>query len=94
MDNDPMFCVIFSFAFYHHDCFYGNFFRMPPDAERLHMGSGHIDRNAENAKEDECEEDEREARDGDDDDDAKLMESRRWDDFKDENPRGWGNSRR
>jgi hypothetical protein len=30
--------------------------------------------------------------DGDADDDDKLAKARAWDDFKDDNPKGWGNS--
>lgn len=29
----------------------------------------------------------------DDDDEEELARSRAWDDFKDDNPRGWGNSK-
>jgi immunoglobulin-binding protein 1 len=59
----------------------------PEQAADAEIKAGRMVKGGGNAKKDESD-------DEDDDDDEKVMKARAWDDFKDDNPYGSGNSKR
>lgn len=59
----------------------------PEDAFEAEVQAGRMISSKNQAKQDDDSDD-------DVDDEAKLQKARAWDNFKDDNPRGWGNSKK